>query len=157
MSIDRLLRESNPPAGMLASPVPQYEDVSTGHPGVVKGRNGAPFAELIGPNGQPISASHPLEVRVRELESELQELRQLFADGTAKMQLTGSIVSFYPTRPFSVSAVMSPLAAGATQEIANVTSACIIESITMTVQKNDDDTHLRLDRYRDDGTGVPYW
>lgn len=89
MSIKRLLRESNPPAGMLASPVPQYEDVSTGEPGAVKGRYGAPFSMLLGPDGQPIDPSNPLEVRVRELETELQELRQLLQSGDTKVQLMG--------------------------------------------------------------------
>src|SRR5690606_1239203 len=91
MSIKRLLRESNPPAGMLASPVPQYEDVSTGEPGAVKGRHGAPFSMLLGPDGQPIDPSNPLEVRVRELETELQELRQLLQSGDTKVQLSGRI------------------------------------------------------------------
>lgn len=98
MSIKRLLRESNPPAGMLASPVPQYEDVSTGEPGVVKGRDGAPFSMLLGPDGQPIDPSNPLEVRVRELETELQELRQLLQSGDTKVQLTGQNVQVVSPR-----------------------------------------------------------
>src|SRR5690606_31026351 len=62
MSIDRLLRESNPPAGMLASPVPQIYDRATGGPAVVEGYHGAPGAVLLGPNGEPISSSNRLPV-----------------------------------------------------------------------------------------------
>jgi|SRR5690625_1045734 len=90
----RLNRESNPPSGMFASPTPQYWDRDTQRPEDVEGYGGAPGAVLFGPNGQPITDANPLEVRVRELENELQELRGMFSDGDAKVQLSGHIEEY---------------------------------------------------------------
>lgn len=64
----RLIREGDPPAGQLASPVPQYWNPSTEAFEDVLGAHGAPRAILYGPNGQPINNENPLEVRVRLLE-----------------------------------------------------------------------------------------
>lgn len=87
----RLIREGDPPSGQLASPVPQYWNPSTEAFEDVLGAHGAPRAILYGPNGQPISQSNPLEVRVRELEAELAAMRGMLETGNAKVTLTGSI------------------------------------------------------------------
>lgn len=63
--MDQLRRETQPPAGMLPSPVPQYWNPDTEQYERVLGANGAPRAILYGPNGQPISSSNPLETRVQ--------------------------------------------------------------------------------------------
>ena len=86
----RLIRESNPPSGQLASPVPQYWNPSTEAFEDVLGEHGAPRAILYGPNGQPIGTqTNPLDVRVRELEAKLDELKQTIESG---VQLKGSNV-----------------------------------------------------------------
>lgn len=63
--MDQLRRETQPPAGMLPSPVPQYWHPDTEQYERVLGAHGAPRATLYGPNGQPISSSNPLETRVQ--------------------------------------------------------------------------------------------
>lgn len=85
----RLIREGNPPSGQLASPVPQYWNPSTEAFEDVLGAHGAPRSILYGPNGQPISQSNPLEVRVRDLEAELAAMRGMLETGNAKVTLTG--------------------------------------------------------------------
>lgn len=87
----RLIREGDPPAGQLASPVPQYWNPNTEAFEDVLGAHGAPRAILYGPNGQPISQSNPLEVRVRELEAELAAMRGMLETGDAKVQLKGRL------------------------------------------------------------------
>lgn len=94
MTDDRLLREGSPPSGQLASPVPQYWDPdANGGKGdwrKVEGAHGAPRAILYGPNGQPIGTqTNPLEVRVRELEAKLDELKQTIESG---VQLKGGFL-----------------------------------------------------------------
>lgn len=91
----RLIREGDPPSGQLASPVPQYWNPSTEAFEDVLGAHGAPRAILYGPNGQPISQSNPLEVRVRELEAELAAMRGMLETGNAKVTLTGQIEVLY--------------------------------------------------------------
>src|SRR5690606_34680927 len=64
--MDQLIREGNPPAGQLASPVPQVWDPTAngGQGGWVRiyGEHNASRAILYGPNGQPISATNRLPV-----------------------------------------------------------------------------------------------
>lgn len=75
--IERLLRESNPPSGQLASPVPQYLNPETGQPEVVRGRYGAPFSMLLGPDGHPINNSNRLPVADQASVDKLEQVRQL--------------------------------------------------------------------------------
>ena len=85
----RLIREGNPPSGQPASPVPQYWNPSTETFEDVLGAHGAPRAILYGPNGQPIGTqTNPLDVRVRELEAKLDELKQTIESG---VQLKGRL------------------------------------------------------------------
>src|SRR5690606_6081427 len=60
----RLIREGDPPAGQLASPVPQYWNPNTEAFEDVLGAHGAPRAILYGYglNGQPISTANRLPV-----------------------------------------------------------------------------------------------
>lgn len=90
--ITRLNRESDPPAGKPASATPQYWDQETEDVEDVEGLKGAPFAMLLGTNGQPIGEENPLETRVRHLEDLLQS-------GNAKMQLSGSTASLNTALP----------------------------------------------------------
>jgi len=64
--MDTLIREGNPPAGQLASPVPQVWDPTAngGAGGWVRvyGAHNSPRAILYGPNGQPISTANRLPV-----------------------------------------------------------------------------------------------
>lgn len=62
--MDQLIRETQPPAGTLRSPVPQYWNPDTEKYERVLGVHGAPRAMLYGPNGQPISTSNRLPVDV---------------------------------------------------------------------------------------------
>lgn len=90
----RLNRESDPPAGKQASPTPQYWDRETERAEDVEGIKGAPGAVLFGPDGQPVSQANPLEVRVRELENKIDELKDLLTNGSQKTQLSGQIQEF---------------------------------------------------------------
>lgn len=63
---DRLIREGNPPAGKLASPVAQYWNADATDFERVEGVHGAPRAILYGPDGNPISSSNPLSVVTRD-------------------------------------------------------------------------------------------
>lgn len=108
--MDRLIRESNPPAGQVASPVPQVWD-PTANGGLggwarVYGEHNASRVILYGPNGQTIDQDNPLEVRVRALEqligsrvenpeqyslaARVKRLEDLLASGDAKVTLSGS-------------------------------------------------------------------
>lgn len=110
--MDRLIRESNPPAGQVASPVPQVWD-PTANGGLggwarVYGEHNASRVILYGPNGQTIDQDNPLEVRVRALEqligsrvenpeqyslaARVKRLEDLLASGDAKVTLSGSTV-----------------------------------------------------------------
>lgn len=61
----QLSRESNPPAGKLASPDPQYSVDAAGTAYErQQGKYGASFVTLYGANGQPISSVNPLEVQL---------------------------------------------------------------------------------------------
>ena len=60
---DQLKREGEPPAGLLASPVPQYWDTDTEDWAKVKGRNGAPKTMLVDKNGNPIGSDEPIPVK----------------------------------------------------------------------------------------------
>ena len=62
--MDRLIRESNPPAGQVASPVPQVWDPTQGAWVRVYGEHHASRAILYGPNGKPISATNRLPVDI---------------------------------------------------------------------------------------------
>lgn len=53
--IKRLNRESDPPPGVLASPVPQYYDQETEEVEDVEGRKGAPLSMLVDTDGTPIN------------------------------------------------------------------------------------------------------
>lgn len=60
MSDERLIREGNPPEGLLASPLPQHRKKDA-PPKVnseyetVRGQNGAPFSQLVDVNGNPLT------------------------------------------------------------------------------------------------------
>lgn len=93
----RMNRESNPPAGQLASPTPQYYDRLTEQAEDVEGEHGAPFAKLLGPNGQPISDSNRLPVADQAVaqalaqlatEGKLEQVRALLAQLDGKVVIT---------------------------------------------------------------------
>lgn len=74
--ITRLLREKDPQAGMLASPVPQYWDRDTQAPREVEGYGGAPGAVLFDENGQPIgTVGNPLHIRAYDTDQLLGQLK----------------------------------------------------------------------------------
>ena len=66
MATDRLIRETDPPSGLLASPVPQVWDPTAdngqGAWTRVYGEHNATRVLIYGPNGQPISAVNRLPV-----------------------------------------------------------------------------------------------
>src|SRR5690625_1743361 len=78
--ITRLVRESNPPAGMLASPTPQVYDLATNQPGTVVGYNGAPASVLVDLLGNPISSANRLPVADQAAVDKLEQVRGLLAD-----------------------------------------------------------------------------
>src|SRR5690625_3601302 len=80
-TISRLLRESNPQSGQLASPIPQYYDKGKGGPVRVEGEHGAPFAKLLGPDGTPISASNRLPVSDADTVAKLEQVRDILDSG----------------------------------------------------------------------------
>lgn len=153
----RLIREGDPPSGQLASPVPQYWNPSTEAFEDVLGAHGAPRAILYGPNGQPISQSNPLEVRVRELEAELAAMRGMLETGNAKVTLTGS--DGKPLKGVGLSnEVRAGLpnrqapAAGATTTLLEVTVPCILEWWYWIIHENAD-ADMSLGVYRRTSTG----
>ena len=161
--MDRLIREGNPPVGQLASPVPQYKRLGSTDYEPVEGQHGAPFAILKDASGNVVSPA--TDAKLEQVKSELalvkSELAAIKANqlsGDQKVQLKGTIESFFPTQPNVVSALMSPLAAGETREIADVKKACVIEAISITTAKDDNKIRFTLSRYQDDlATTVAYW
>ena len=92
------------------------------------------------------------------VKAELQTIKANQLSGDQKVQLSGTIESFFPTQPNVVSALMSPLAAGETREIADVKKACVIEAISITTIKDENKIRFTLDRYQDDlATTIAYW
>lgn len=124
---------------------------------------------LHGPNGQLISQSNPLEVRVRQLESELQQLRALLTSGDAKMQLSGSSVpdgqpipaKLLGTRADTLArrftgmyriARVGPLAATTTETVADITDGASydIEYIELATN-HDSDIRFTIQGYQENG------
>jgi len=70
-------------------PIPQYFDPLADEYKPLLGQHGAARSILYGPDGQPIGTqTNPLDVRVRELEAKLDELKQTIESG---VQLKGSV------------------------------------------------------------------
>lgn len=104
--MDRLKREGNPPAGQLASPVPQYKRPGSTDYEAVEGQHGAPFAILKDANGNVISPATDakLEQVKSELElikSELQTIKANQLSGDQKVQLSGTdvVIGLLADRP----------------------------------------------------------
>ena len=73
--MDRLLRESNPPTGQLASPKPQYKKPGEDTYEPVEGQYGAPFTILKNASGQVISPA---------TDTQLEQVRALLQALTGK-------------------------------------------------------------------------
>ena len=66
-----LIRESDPPAGKVASPIPQYRLVGTGDTyEAVEGQNGASFTIMTDVDGNPITDNNGLLVRSDDIAQE---------------------------------------------------------------------------------------
>src|SRR5690606_14275706 len=100
--IARLNRESDPPAGMLAGPTPQYWDRETQDVEDVEGLKGAPFAMLLGPNGQPIGSSNPLPVADSAL---AQAVAQLATEG--KLEEARALLETISQKDFATQTTLS--------------------------------------------------
>ena len=79
--MDRLLRESNPPTGQLASPKPQYKDVHTNNWEELKGEGGASYVK-----------DKAVLAKLADLESELATIKANQLSGDQKVQLSGTNV-----------------------------------------------------------------
>ncbi len=98
--MDRLKREGNPPAGQLASPVPQYKRPGSTDYEAVEGQHGASFATLKDASGNVVSPA--TDVKLEQVKSELElvksELQTIKANqlsGDQKVQLSGTIMELY--------------------------------------------------------------
>lgn len=98
----RLIRESDPPAGQLASPVPQYWNPNTEAFEDVLGAHGAPRAILYGPNGQPIGSSNPLPVADSAL---AQAVAQLATEG--KLEEARALLETISQKDFATQTTLS--------------------------------------------------
>ncbi len=98
----RLIRESDPPAGQLASPVPQYWNPNTEAFEDVLGAHGAPRAILYGPNGQPIGSSNPLPVADSAL---AQAVAQLATEG--KLEEARALLKTISQKDFATQTTLS--------------------------------------------------
>ena len=88
--MDQLKREGNPPAGQLASPVPQYKRPGSTDYEAVEGQHGAPFAILKDASGNVVSPATDAKLEQVKYELELikSELQTIKAN-----QLSGSAVT----------------------------------------------------------------
>ena len=107
--MDRLLRESNPPTGQLASPKPQYKDVQTNSWEELKGEGGASYVKdkdalakleqaralLAAISGKDFATQTTLAAvlaKLADLESELATIKANQLSGEQKVQLSGTVV-----------------------------------------------------------------
>ena len=110
--MDRLLRESNPPTGQLASPKPQYKDVQTNNWEELKGEGGASYVKdkdvfakleqaralLDAISGKDFATQTTLAAvlaKLTNLESELATIKANQLSGDQKVQLSGNIALQY--------------------------------------------------------------
>lgn len=115
--MDRLIREGNPPAGQLASPVPQYKRPGSTDYEAVEGQHGAPFAILKDASGNVVSPATDakLEQVKTELElvkSELEAIKANQLSGDQKVQLSGNIAEENRSRLREIAMATAPLYGG---------------------------------------------
>ena len=87
-------------------PIPQVWDKEAGNWRPVTGDDYGQRVRILGADGHLIDTDNPLEVRVRELEGELQQVRQLLEEGDAKVQLSGQTMAPGDTIPVQQSAIV---------------------------------------------------
>ncbi len=86
--MDRLRRETNPPSGQLASPVPQYKDVITGEFEELQGEGGASYVK----DRDALAQLQQVKADLALVKADLAVVRQQLAEGSAKVALTGTKV-----------------------------------------------------------------
>jgi hypothetical protein len=96
----RLERESNPPTGQLASPVPQYKIPGEDNYEKLEGQHGASFTKIKDAEGTVVSPATEaqLEQVKNELalvKAELQAIKTNQTSGDQKVQQVGTIATLY--------------------------------------------------------------
>jgi hypothetical protein len=102
--MDRLLRESNPPTGQLASPKPQYKKPGVDEYEPVEGQHGAPFAILKDASGNVVSPA---------TEDKLEQVRQLLSGVAteAKLEQARVLLNAISNKDFATQATLAAVLA----------------------------------------------
>ena len=108
--MDRLLRESNPPTGQLASPKPQYKDVQTNSWEELKGEGGASYVK----DKDALAKLEAVLAKLADLESELatedklEQVRQLLSGVAteAKLEQARVLLNTISNKDFATQATL---------------------------------------------------
>ena len=129
--MDRLITEANPPEGRLASPIPQYrrKDATlkiNDEYEAVKGQNGAPYAQLVDINGNPLTPATgddiaTLKNELALMKTELETIKANQLSGEQKVQVSGTIEALgrrlYPAQKLPIEPLTIPTYDGSGQVV----------------------------------------
>jgi|GEM_PF-6563383 len=113
-----------------AKAIPQYYNVTADAYEVLKGRNGANFVEILGPNGETLSVvSNKLAVRATEIETLLNTLNAKDFATETKLEAARALLASLDSKDYSTETTLAALKAIFDSGDAKVTLSGSIDSI----------------------------